>query len=112
LKSRTALYNRLRGLFRECGVAVGAGVTALKRALPAILTEEDIEISGEVRALLIETSKMAANPRSASRDEKLTRQLKTDERYKRLAQVPRVGPLAATALVATVGDAHEFRNGR
>jgi transposase len=35
-----------------------------------------------------------------------------DERCQRLGRVEGVGPLAATALVAAVGNAHEFRNGR
>ena len=54
LKNRTALCNQLRGTFRERGVAVRTGVTALKRALPTILTEENSELSGEIRDLLIE----------------------------------------------------------
>lgn len=114
LKSRTALCNQLRGLLRERGVAVRAGVMALKRALPTILAEENIEISGEVRVLLSEMGEWlrTLELRIASCDEKLARQFKTDERCKRLAQVPGVGPLAATALVAAVGNAHEFRNGR
>jgi len=87
---------------------------ALKRALPTILAEENIEISGEVRVLLSEMGEWlrTLELRIASCDEKLARQFKTDERCKRLAQVPGVGPLAATALVAAVGNAHEFRNGR
>jgi transposase len=45
LKHRTALCNQLRGLLRERGVAVRTGATALKRALPTILAEENNEIS-------------------------------------------------------------------
>jgi transposase len=114
LKHRTALCNQLRGLLRERGVAVRAGVAALKRALPTILAEENQEISGEIRNLLIELSDWlrTLEARIASCDEKLTRKFKADERCKRLAAVPGVGSLAATALVAAVGNAREFRNGR
>jgi transposase len=114
LKHRTALCNQLRGLLRERGVAVHTGATALKRALPTILAEENNEISGEVRDLLIEMSEWlrTLELRIASCDAKLARKFKEDERCKRLAQVPGIGQLAATALVAAVGNACEFRNGR
>jgi transposase len=114
LKHRTALCNQLRGLLRERGVAIRAGATALKRALPTILAEENSEISGEVRDLLIEMGGWlrSLELRIASCDEKLARKFRTDERCKRLAQVPGIGQLAATALVAAVGNACEFRNGR
>jgi transposase len=114
LKNRTALCNQMRGILRERGVAVGIGVTALKRALPEILAEENSDLSGEVRDLLIEMRDWlrTLELRVASCDQKLTRKFKMDERCKRLAQVPGVGPLAATALVAAVGNAREFRNGR
>ena len=115
LKHRTAVCNQLRGLLRERGVAVRVGVTALKGALPTILAEEENnEISGEIRDLLIEMSDWlrALEARIASCDEKLDRKFKADERCRRLAKVPGVGPLVATALVAAVGNAREFRNGR
>jgi len=75
LKNRTALCNQLRGILRERGVAVRTGVTALKRALPAILAEENSELSGEVRDLLIEMCEWlrTLELRIASCDEKLAR---------------------------------------
>jgi transposase len=114
LKNRTALCNQLRARLRERGVAVGAGVAALKRALPPVLAEENQEISGEIRALLLELSDwlQTLEARIASCDEKLTRKFKADEHCKRLAAVPGVGALAATALVAAIGNAQKFRNGR
>jgi transposase len=114
LKNRTALCNQLRGLLRERGIAVRTGVTALKRALPTILADENPSLSGEIRDLLCEMSEWlrTLETRIASCDEKLVRKFKADERCLRLAQVPGVGPLAATALVAAVGNAREFRNGR
>ena len=45
-------------------------------------------------------------------DLKVERVFGQDERCQRLAKVEGVGPLVATALVAAVGNAHEFKNGR
>src|ERR1700724_2793549 len=56
VKSRTALCNQLRGLLRERGVAVRVGVAALKRSLPAALTDESSELCGEMRELMSEMS--------------------------------------------------------
>jgi transposase len=50
--------------------------------------------------------------RVASCAARLARKFKQDERCVRLATVPGVGPLTATALVAAVGNAPRFRNGR
>jgi transposase len=57
---------------------------------------------------------MAADPRTTHRELRGTdhaRKFKHDERV-RLAEVPGVGPLTATALVAAVGNAQRFKNGR
>ncbi len=114
VKARTALCNQLRGLLRERGVVVRIGPTALKRALPPALADESNELSGEIRELLGEMSQWlrALEERIASCEAKIAHQFKRDERCARLAKVPGVGPLAATALVAAVGNAQEFKNGR
>ena len=114
VKSRTALCNQLRGLLRERGVVVRTGAAALKRSLPAALADESSELSGEMRELLSEMSQWlrTLEQRIASCEARITRKFKYDERCQRLAAVPGVGPLTATALVAAVGNAQRFRNGR
>src|SRR5271167_846223 len=114
VKSRTALCNQLRGLLRERGVAVRTGAAALKRSLPAALADDSSELSGEMRELLCEMSQWlrTLEQRIASCEARITRKFKHDERCQRLAEVPGVGPLTATALVAAVGNAQRFRNGR
>ena len=93
---------------------VRRGVTALKRGLPKILADDYTERSGEIRDLLGEMSEWqrTLESRSASCDEQIAGQFKDAERCRRLAKVPGVGQLAATALLAAVGQAREFRNGR
>lgn len=87
---------------------------ALKRALPPALADENNELSGEMRELLGEMSqwRRALEERIASCEAKIAQQFKRDERCARLAKVPGVGPLDVTALVAAVGNAQEFKNGR
>ena len=54
----------------------------------------------------------ALEERIASCEAKIAQQFKRDERCARLAKVPGVVPLDVTALVAAVGNAQEFKNGR
>ncbi len=114
LKQHTALGNHLRGLLRERGVVVRQGVAALKRALPAIIAEEGDKVSGEIRELVQEMSELMRNleQRLMRCEERVMRKFQDDERCRRLEKVPGVGPLIATATVATVGNAREFANGR
>jgi transposase len=114
VKSRTALCNQLRGLLRERCMVVRTGTAALKRSLPAALADESTELSGEMRELLREMSQwlQTLEQRVASCEARITRKFKHDQRCERLAEVLGVGPLTATALVAAVGNAQRFRNGR
>src|SRR5260370_87900 len=114
VKSGSGLCNQVRGLLRERGVAVRMGVAALKRRLPAALADESSELSGEMRELLSEMSQWlrTLEQRIASCEARITRKFKHDERCVRLAEVPGVGPLTATALVAAVGNAQRCKNGR
>src|SRR6202790_2071706 len=114
VKNRTALCNQLRGLLRERGVAVRIGVAGLNGALPAALAYDSDELSGEMRELLSEMNQWlrTLEQRIASCEARITQKFKHDERCVRLAEVPGVGPLTATALVAAVGNAQRFKNGR
>ena len=107
-----AASNRLRGLLSEFGVVIARSDTALRRALVdervrTTLPLELVQLIDELRShwLLL-------NERIASHDTTIARHARNDERCLRLQQVIGVGPLTADALVATVGCARDFRNGR
>ncbi len=95
-------------------MAVRAGVAGLKRGMLPALTDDRSELPGEMRELLCEMSQWlrTLEQRIASCEARTTHQFKHDDRCQRLAEVPEVGPLTATALVAAVGNAPQFRNGR
>jgi transposase len=54
----------------------------------------------------------ALDQRIAATDQQIERLFAADEACQRLAQLAGIGPLTATALVAAVGDATTFKNGR
>ena len=112
-KTRTALANQMRGLLTERGIVVPCGVARLRRALPTILEEEANNLSAAMREMLAETAERLrmTEERIKRYDTEIVRRCARDERCQRLIAVEGVGPLIATALVAAVGNAHNFCNG-
>ena len=111
---RTALINQVRGLLGEFGVTVPQGADRLRKALPDILENADNrlpdlarEIMADLRAQLNE-----ADQRIKGYDQRIRQLANTMPQAKRLMAVDGVGPLIATALIATAGDARLFDNGR
>lgn len=111
---RTALANRIRGLLAEFGLIIPQGVHNIVQRAPEILEDASNELPDSVRALLA---------RLLDHLKELDRQVKEldveiigwhrdNELSRRLAAVPGIGPITASALVATVGDAKNFSNGR
>jgi transposase len=114
VKMRTALVNQVRGLLAEYGVVISQGVGHLRRALPLILEDHDNGLSGVIRELVGEISERLKfiEDRLRQYDLPIQRLYRQDERCQRLAEVEGIGPLVATALVAAVGNASEFKSGR
>jgi transposase len=114
MKQRIALSNQLRALLHERGIAARLGAAGLRKALAQALAEEGNEVSGAMGELLLELSGWLreSEQRLAAITKRIERAVKHDERYRRLLEVPGVGPLGASALLATVGNAREFKSGR
>ncbi len=110
IEERTALINRLRAVLTEFGVAlpnrtqwVRRGTLAAAEALP-VLARQAIE---DLRAHLVQLDE-----RIGAYDRQLEQQAQHSEAAQRLMQIRGVGPLTAVAIVATVGNAHDFTSGR
>lgn len=111
---RTALVNQIRGLLSEYGIVVGQGVSRLRRALPEVLEDAANDLPALAREVFAErySHLRALDARIEAYDRRLGALAQQMAPAQRLMQVPGVGPLTATAVVATVGDAQVFRNGR
>jgi transposase len=111
---RTALINQLRAVLLERGIAVPQGRRKLEQHLAAILDDGDMRLSTRAQSLLVS---MQAEWREMDRrieafDDEFAIQARTDEAARRVATIPGIGVLNATALVAAVGDAATFARGR
>ncbi len=111
---RTATVNRIRGLLAEYGLVVAQGRHALRQALPSLLEDAENGLSFDFRQLLAELydELVARDARVDQLTRRIEQQVRQDAAAQRLLQVPGIGPLTASALVTTVGDAGQFRNGR
>lgn len=106
-----AVSNRLRGLLAKFGVVVAQSDAALRtvlcdlghRALPLSL----VEMLGEIN-----THWQQIRERIAACDAQIQAHARLDARCVRAQAIIGVGPLTADAIVATVGSAQEFKNGR
>jgi transposase len=114
LKQRIALSNLIRALLHERGVIAPLGAAGLRQALAQALQAENSELSAAIGEVLRELSGglRELEQRIATITRRIECAAKDDERCARLLQVPGVGPLTSSALVATVGNAREFKRGR
>ena len=114
MKQRTALINQTRGLLAEYGIVIALSPAALRKAIPGLLEEADNGLSFDFRQLLAELydDLVAIDQRVVELTQRIERAVRTSDTGKRLLEIPGIGPLTASALVATVGDARQFKNGR
>lgn len=110
---RTACINRIRGLLAEFGLVFPQKPEALRLALPDVLEDASNELGGIARLALQRAQAQWAelDAHLAWCDERIAFHLKTDEQAARAQQLMGVGPVGASAAVATVGDFKQFRNG-
>jgi transposase len=111
---RVALGNQMRGLLTEYGIVMGKGTTALKRALPQILEDAQNGLSGLMRELLAEQYERlrTLEGKIAQYQRRLTIAAREHAGCSALMEIPGIGVLGATALVAQVNDGRYLKNGR
>ena len=111
---RTALITQMRGLLLDRGIAFGTSASRARRLIPEILEDADNGLTSLFRQSLADLYEFwqEIDVRIAHFDRRIASVFQQSEVCQRIAQVEGVGPKTATALVAAVGDAREFKNGR
>lgn len=110
---RTACINRIRGLLAEFGLVFPQRPDALRQALPDVLEDASNELGGIARMALerARTQWAELDEHLSWCDARIAEHLKTGKQAGRAQQLMGVGPVGASAAVATVGDFAQFRNG-
>lgn len=114
MDQRKAKANQLRGLASEFGLVAPKELLHLRSALPRWLEDQENGLSERFRRLLrgLWRDLLAFDERIEELDREIEQLARHDPVAVRLQQVRGIGPLTATALLATVGDASQFSNGR
>jgi transposase len=111
---RTAKANQIRGLVTEYGLVAPKQLVALRAAIPCWLEDAENGLTSRFRTLLhgLWEDLIRLDERVTSLDADIALIARTDPVAKRLQQLRGVGPLIATALVASVGTGEQYAKGR
>ena len=110
IEERTALYNRLRGLIAEFGIVLPQKIACLRRDIGAHLEDLPGYANQCIGDMLTHADRL--NERIADYDRIIAQAARDDARSKRLMTLPGIGPNTASAMLASIGGGHDFKNGR
>jgi transposase len=114
IQERTAKSNQIRSMFSEEGFVFARSIAQLRRSVVQLISQENSRLTAILRRLAamyleqLDTLDRWLAELQAQLHELFVQR----EDCRLLASVPGIGPVVATALVGTVGDPRQFRNGR
>ena len=114
VRQRTGLVNALRGHLAEFGVIAPRGLRHVAELIAIVRDESDLRLPHLARQVLavlavqIEQIEAAV----AAIEKQLMAWHKSNAVSQRLATIPGIGPIIATAIAATVAEPSGFRSGR
>jgi len=114
VRQRTQLSNMLRGLLGEFGIVIAQGVGSAIKFAKAVLDGDQPNIPNVAVDVLGNLSNqiVALHQRILWYEKRMQLEARNDPRVMLLRTIPGIGPITASAIVATAGDGHQFRNGR
>jgi len=112
--ARTAQANQIRGLLIEFGLTVPQGIRHIFERVPEMIEDGSNDLPGLFRLvidrLLEHLKTLDKNVTELERE--IEQWHRSSEPSRRLATIPGIGPITASALVATAGDPSNFKNAR
>jgi transposase len=114
MRQRTQLSNAMRGHMGEFGIVAPIGRKGLQKLISIIADEADDRVPASARACLqmLAGQLELINVQVLDIDRRVMASARATDVGRRLMGIPGVGPVLASALVATVPDPFAFRNGR
>lgn len=112
VKQRVALSNQIRGLLAEFGIIIPQGLKQLNLRLMQLIDSPSGVLPGNLRTMFSSLYQELANltTRIKSFDKQIEAHLQTNEECQRVLRIEGVGPLTATAVVASIGDIRNFKS--
>jgi len=112
--ARTAQANQIRGLLAEFGIVIPKGIRFVQSQLPDIVEDAENGLPGVSRELFAQLFHhlRELNVQVKELEDRIKAWHRESAASCRLEAIPGIGPLTASALVASIGDAKAFKNGR
>lgn len=110
--ARVAVANQLRSFLAEYGVIVAKSLKNLRAGMPVLLENDLLTPTARRVGAELYAELLALDEKIALADRVLVEALSPHPAYPRLKTVPGIGPVVAASLLAAVGTAQQFRNGR
>ncbi|KVN99934.1 transposase, partial [Burkholderia ubonensis] len=106
VRARTAQANQIRGLLGEFGLVMPRGITSIAQQVPQLIEDASNELPGSFRLLI---QRLTDHLKELDRQvAEIETQIKAwhhaSDASRRLAEIPGIGPITASALVASIGD--------
>lgn len=114
VKARTAQANQIRGLLAEFGLIIPQGIAHIAHRVPDLIEDASNELPGMFRLLvqrLLDHLKVLDKQVDAL-EAQIVAWHRQNPQSKKLEKIPGIGPLTASALIASLGDARNFESGR
>jgi transposase len=114
VKARTAQANQIRGLLGEFGLIIPQGIANIAKRVPDLIEDGSIALTGSFRLLI---DRLMEHLKELDRqvdelDAKIKEWHRQSDTSRKLEKIPGIGPVTASALIASIGDAKNFDNGR
>ena len=114
VRQRTMLVNAMRAHMAEFGVVARTGLPQVKELLAVIADEADERIPPLARTCLAGLARqlLSLEREITTTEQRIHAWHRATEVSQRLATIPGIGPITASALAASIADPHVFRSGR
>lgn len=114
VRQRTQLINALRSLLAEFGVYIARGLARVISFAQGVVEGADVASPAVAQDVIHNLCQQLGGLHRRVRwyEVRLRQEARRDERVRLLQTIPGVGAVTASAIAASIGDGHQFRNGR
>lgn len=114
IRNRTALINQIRGILLEHGIQIPIGRSYVRPALLDVIENSENKLRPRLIYLLTDLYRelVFLDERVERYDVEIRKMLAESEDAQRLITIPGVGPQTATAVLCSIGNVNNFKNGR
>lgn len=112
VKNRTALANEIRGLLHEFGIIVPQGINKIISHLNDALEGDSLSEMAKESFRMLREEFHENDKRILNIETRFKQIAKNNEAHKKIMEIPGIGLIGATALIASIGNGANFKNGR